>query len=190
MDYACDAKVNNIGDQYMFGNALMICPVYKYEARSREVYFPSTTGWYDFYTGEYVRGGQTVEVSAPYERMPIYVCEGAIIPCEEAMQYTSERMSDNVTLYVYAGKDGKFTLYEDEGVNYNYEKGKYTKIEFTYDETAKTLVIGERQGEYEGMLKERTFNVVYVNADAPKAFDVKAAGEVVRYDGSKVVVKF
>lgn len=189
MDFAADTKVNNIGDQYMFGPAIMVCPVYEYEARSREVYFPASTGWYDFYTGEYIRGGQTSEVSAPYERMPLYVCEGAIIPCEEAMQYTSERKSDNVTIYVYAGKNGTFTLYEDEGVNYNYEKGKFAKIEFAYDEESRSLIIGERQGEFEGMLAERTFNVVLVTPDAPKAFDVASKGQTVTYNGSKVVVK-
>lgn len=190
MDYAADAAVNNIGDQYMFGGALMVCPVYEYEARTRNVYFPSSTGWYDFYSGEYIRGGQSLDVAAPYERMPLYAREGAIIPCEEAMQYTSERPSDKLTIFVYAGQNGKFVLYEDEGVNYNYEKGRFSTISFEYDEASKTLVIGDREGEYDNMVKERTFNIVYVSASDAKGFDVNAKGEEVKYNGAKCVVKF
>ena len=79
MDFTADANVNNIGDQFMFGSALMVAPVYEYGARSREVYFPVSCGWYDFYSGKYVNGGQKLTVDAPYERIPLYVCEGAIV---------------------------------------------------------------------------------------------------------------
>ena len=80
MDFTADTKVNNISDQFMFGPALMAAPVYEYGARTREVYFPATCGWYDFYTGKYMAGGQQLKVDAPYERMPLYVREGAIVP--------------------------------------------------------------------------------------------------------------
>ena len=92
------------------------------------------------------------------------------------MQYSNEKPADKITLFVYGGKDGSFKLYEDEGDNYNYEKGKYAAIEFTYNELSKTLVIGDRKGEFNGMLKNRTFNVVYVNQANPKAFDLKVRG--------------
>src|SRR5574344_779193 len=109
MDFGKDTNVNNIGDQYMFGPSIMVCPVYQYGATSRTVYFPSTTGWYDFYTGKHIRGGLKSEVDAPYERMPLYVREGSIIPCEQAMQYTNEKQSDYITLFVYEGQNATFT---------------------------------------------------------------------------------
>jgi len=189
MDFEKDSKVNNIGDQYMFGPSLMVCPVYEYEARSREVYFPETTGWYDFYTGKYVRGGQTLKVNAPYEKMPLFAHEGAIIPYGPNMQYTNEKPADYITLYVYGGQNGSFTLYEDEGDNYNYEKGKYATIEFVYDEASKSLMIGNRKGEFKGMLKERSFNVIFVDKSNPQPFDLKIKGKAVKYKGAKVVVK-
>ncbi|MBP1593263.1 MAG: yicI 7 [Bacteroidetes bacterium] len=155
----------------------------------REIYFPETTGWYDFYTGKYIRGGQKLNIAAPYERIPLFVREGAIIPFGPDMQYSNEKPADNITLFVYGGKDGSFKLYEDEGDNYNYEKGKFATIEFTYDELSKSLVIGDRKGEFNGMLKNRTFNVVYVNKTNPKAFDLKVKGKMVKYNGTKQVIK-
>lgn len=189
MDFTADANVNNIGDQFMFGPAVMAAPVYEYGARSREMYFPAGCGWYDFYSGKYVDGGQKLKVDAPYERMPLYVREGAIIPYGPDMQYSSEKPASEITLYVYTGQDGAFTLYEDEGVNYNYEKGQYATIPFIYHEADATLTIGDRTGEFPGMLKERTFNIVKVSKDRPQPFDLKAKGTVVKYDGKGQSVK-
>ncbi|NDV83785.1 TIM-barrel domain-containing protein [Bacteroides sp. 51] len=189
MDFTPDTEVHNIGDQYMFGPSLMVCPVYEYNARSRNVYFPETTGWYDFYTGKYIRGGHQEVVNAPYDRMPLYFREGTIMPYGPDMQYTDEKPTDNITLYVYAGQNGAFTLYEDEGINYNYEKGQYATIPLNYDEASRTLVIGDRQGEYPGMLQNRKFNVVVVDKNNPKPFDMNAKGMEVAYDGKKQVIK-
>lgn len=183
MDFTADANVNNIGDQFMFGPALMAAPVYEYGARTREMYFPATCGWYDFYSGRYVAGGQMLTVDAPYERIPLYVREGAIVPYGPDMQYSDEKPAAEITLYVYAGQDGAFTLYEDEGVNYNYEKGQYATIPFAYNEAEGTLTIGDRTGEFPGMLKERTFRVVKVSKDTPQPFDLRANGITVKYDG-------
>lgn len=183
MDFTADANVNNIGDQFMFGPALMAAPVYEYGARTREMYFPATCGWYDFYSGRYVAGGQKLMVDAPYERIPLYVREGAIVPYGPDMQYSDEKPAAEITLYVYAGQDGAFTLYEDEGVNYNYEKGQYATIPFAYNEAEGTLTIGDRTGEFPGMLKERTFRVVKVSKDTPQPFDLRANGITVKYDG-------
>ncbi len=189
MDFTSDAKVNDIGDQFMFGPALMVAPVYVYGARARQTYFPGTCGWYDFYSGRYVNGGCTLDADAPYERIPLYVREGAIIPLGPDMQYSDEKPASEITLYVYTGQDGTFTLYEDEGVNYNYEKGRYATIPFAYDEAEGTLTVGDRKGEFPGMLKERTFNVVKVGKDAPQPFDMKAKGIAVKYDGKAQTVK-
>lgn len=188
MDFAADTEVNDISDQYMFGPSIMVCPVYEYGARSREVYLPNTCGWYDFYTGKYLAGGRKT-VQAPYERIPLYVREGAILPYGPDMQYSDEKPAENITLFIYKGKDGDFTLYEDENVNYNYEKGAYAMIPMHYKEAESTLTIDERQGEFPGMLKERTFRIVVVDKDKPQPFDLKAKGQTVKYDGRKVVVK-
>ena len=190
MDFNGDKDIYNIKDQWMFGPALMACPVGYYKARNRAVYFPKQTGWYDLYTGEHIAGGQRLVVDAPYERIPVYVREGSIIPYGPEMQYSDERPADNITLYVYAGRNGEFQLYEDEGTNYNYEKGKFSTIDMSYDDAAKTLTIGKRQGDFKGMLKERRFRIVYVTADRPRALDFEPQNApVVDYKGNQIVVK-
>ena len=190
MDCGADKKVENISDQYMFGPSIMVCPVYKYQAREREVYFPATSGWYDFYTGKFIAGNQKKMVEAPYERMPIFVPEGAIIPFGPEIQYTSEKKAENITLYVYAGKNGSFELYEDEGVNYNYEKGASAKIRFDYNDKSKMLTINNRVGSFSGMLEKRTFNIIYVSKQNISSFDLKnQKGKEVSYYGKKVMVK-
>lgn len=114
---------------------------------------------------------------------------GAIIPFGDDIQYTDEKPAEHIRLYIYQGADGKFTLYEDEGVNYNYEQGMYAMIPMKYDEATKTLVIGERQGEFPGMLKERTFTVVTVNKEKAQPFDLNAKGVTVKYNGSEQTLK-
>lgn len=189
MDFTADSQVNNIGDQFMFGPALMAAPVYQYQAREREVYFPAGADWYDFYTGKVVKGGQKATVAAPYERMPLYARSGSILPTGPDMQYSNEKQPSVITLFVYAGADATFTLYEDEGTNYNYEKGAYARIPFSYNEAEKVLTIGERQGEFPGMLKNRQFRIVKVDATHAQGFDPDAQGELVNYDGKAVHVK-
>lgn len=189
MDFNGDPKVNNIGDQYLFGPSLMVAPVYQYKARNREVYFPAATGWYDLYSGKYTEGGQKISVDAPYERMPLFVKEGSIVPFGPEIQYAGEKQADEITLFVYTGKDAEFTLYEDEGVNYNYEKGAFSTIQFKYSEKSGKLTIGDTNGQFEGMLKTRKFNVVWVNKDKPVAFDLsRKADAVVAYEGKSIEI--
>ena len=183
MDFPEDNNVIDISDQYMFGPAIMVCPVYEYKARSREVYFPGNEGWYDLFTGDFIEGGQTLTVDAPYDKMPLFASAGSIIPYGPEMMYSNEKQAEEITLYVYAGKDGSFTLYEDEGVNYNYENGEFANITFIFNDADKTLEIGDRQGDFAGMLKERTFNIVYVNESNPVALDFDTEGIVVEYNG-------
>ncbi len=189
MDFTSDTNVNDIGDQFMFGPAFMVSPVYNYGDRTRKMYFPKCEGWYDFYTGKYQNGGETVEVKAPYERVPLYVRAGSIVPFGEDIQYTDEKPADHIILYVYQGADGDFTLYEDEGVNYNYEKGMYTMIPIEYDDEERTLTIGERQGSYPGMVEERTFTIVPVSRDNARPFSLKTKGIDVKYTGSEQSIK-
>jgi len=189
MDFNGDREVENIKDQWMFGPALMACPVGYYKARNRSVYFPKASGWYDLYTGEYIQGGQRLVVDAPYERIPVFVREGSIIPFGPEMQYSDERPADVITLYVYAGRDGQFQLYEDEGTNYNYEKGKYATIDITYNDAAKTLTLGKCNGSFNGMLKNRQFHIVYVTKDKAQelTFTPKSAVSVT-YSGKEMKV--
>jgi len=190
MDFNGDRNVLNIKDQWMFGPAFMACPVGYYKARSRSVYFPKQSGWYDLYTGEHIDGGQTLVVEAPLERMPVFVREGAIIPFGPEIQYCDEKPAELINLYVYAGRDGQFQLYEDEGTNYNYERGKYATIDIRYDDAARTLTIGQRRGSFKGMLKQRRFNVVLVTADRASSLCLdNPEGRMVEYNGKAVSVK-
>lgn len=187
MDFATDANVLSIGDQWMFGPALMACPVSRYKARSREVYFPRQCGWYDLYTGKHNAGGQKLTVSAPYGRIPVFAREGAIVPFGPAIQWSDERPADTICLYVYAGADGDFMLYEDEGTNYDYEKGQYATINISYDDSSRRLTIGQRRGSFDGMAARRSFRIVLVTASNPVPLDPDTkAGRLVEYCGEEL----
>ncbi len=190
MDFTSDKNIRNIGDQYMFGPSLLVAPVYNYKARSRDVYFPSSCGWYDFYTGIYILGGHKLQVDAPYEQIPLFVREGSIIPFGPEIQYADEKPADPITLFVYTGRSCAFTLYEDEGINYNYERGDCSTIKFSYDESTGELTFGERNGEFNGMLNERTFNIVWITRNNHVAFDPDIGPHAsVKYEGEKIVIK-
>ena len=184
MDFPQDQKVRDLSDQWMFGPALMPCPVYEYQARSRQVYFPEG-GWYDFYTGAYIAGGQTLTADAPYERMPLYVRAGSILPVGPEMEWSDQKPADDLLLIVYAGADAHFTLYEDDGLTYGYEKGACSTIGLHWNDAERTLTIDERQGSFPGMLQERSFRVVVADPAHPFGFDPDAAGSVtIAYNGA------
>ena len=191
MDFNGDDNIYNIKDQWMFGSALMACPVGEYQKYSRNVYLPKQKGWYDFYTGKHYAGGQTIVADAPYEKIPVFVPEGSILPVGPEMEWSDQKKPELIDLYVYAGKDGSYTLYEDEGTNYNYEKGKYATIDFLYDDAQKTLTIGARKGSFDGMLQKRRFNVVLVSGDNQQGISLAKApkGKKVKYAGQVVTVK-
>ena len=129
-------------------------------------------------------------VDAPYEQIPVFVREGAIIPFGPEMEWSDEKPADLIHLYVYAGQNGTFQLYEDEGTNYNYEKGKYATIDITYDDATRTVTFGARKGQFPGMLKQRQFKVILVSADHPQPLDFEGAtGPVVTYQGKALTVK-
>jgi alpha-D-xyloside xylohydrolase len=190
MDFSHDKRVFNIGDQFMFGPALLVNPVTEYKVRARRVYLPTGTGWYLLRSGRYVAGGQMVLGDAPYTEIPVFVKEGAIIPTGPDIEYTSQKAADPIRLFVYAGKDGSFTLYEDENVNYNYEKGAFATIPLHYNEKARTLTIGKREGQYPGMLTVRTFEITWVSKQKPAGFDFDSKPDkTVKYDGSALSIK-
>ena len=187
MDFNGDSNVYDIKDQWMFGPSLMACPVGEYKARNRRVYFPQQRNWYDLYTGRHITGGQTLIVDAPYERIPVFVPEGSIIPLGPTMEWSDEKPAELIHLYVYAGHDAHFQLYEDEGTNYNYEKGKYSTINIRYDDTARTLTIEPRQGAFKGMLKERRFNIIFITKEKPQPLNLdNPQGTLVTYNGKSI----
>jgi alpha-D-xyloside xylohydrolase len=189
MDFRTDATARACGDEYLFGPALLVSPVTVYRARSRPVYLPAAAGWYDFWTGTAVTGGQTIEAPAPYDAIPLYVRAGSIVPLGPELQYAGEKLADPITLWVYAGADGAFSLYEDDGLTYGYEKGALARIPLRWDDAARTLTIGRREGTFPGMLAERTFHVVLVTKDRPLGFSFDPpAGHTVNYRGEAVAV--
>jgi alpha-D-xyloside xylohydrolase len=190
MDFRTDARAIEIGDQYMFGPAFLVSPVTTYKARSRRVYLPEGAGWYDFWTGAAHAGGQVVDTAAAYDSLPLYVRAGAIIPTGPDLQFTGEKAADPVTILVYGGADGSFSFYEDDGLTYRYEKGASTVIPLRWNDAARTLTIGTREGSFKGMLKERTFNVVLVSGGRPVGFlFAPRVDKTIRYDGRAVEVK-
>lgn len=188
MDYPDDPEVRDLSDQWMLGPVLMPCPVYEYQARSRSVYFPEG-GWYDFYSGAYLTGGRRVSVEAPYERMPLFVRAGSILPVGPAMEWSDEKPADHLLLLVYAGADARFTLYEDDGLSYAYERGECSTIDLMWNEKERSLTLGGRQGCYPGMMETRTFRVVVVDADHPFAWDPDAPGKEISYSGEAVTLQ-
>jgi alpha-D-xyloside xylohydrolase len=185
MDFDKDTTVQRIGDQFMFGPALLVNPVYSYKARTRKLYLPANTGWYNLYNGEYQEGGKYITADAPLDRMPLYVKAGSIIPFGPALQYTSQLPADTITLFVYTGSNGTFSLYEDEGVNYNYEKGQFSTISFRYNEESKTLTIGKREGSFPGMLQQRSFRVM----KNPAGLDFNnKKGQLIKYSGEEQTI--
>ncbi len=182
MDFRDDKHTWNNNSEFMYGRSLLVCPVlhplYTKEQvewtredypvvdwtaeKSYEVYLPAGAQWYDYRTGIRYEGGHTLNASAPLATMPLYVKAGSILPLGPDVQYTGEKPWDNLDIIVYPGTDAEFTLYEDEGDNYNYEKGIYSTITFKWNDKTRTLTIGKRQGSYPGMLTTRKFNVKVV----------------------------
>lgn len=184
MDFASDPKTFNVHDQYMFGPSLMICPVTEYQARDRMVYLPEGVKWYDFNNNDRTyEGGQFIMADAPYERMPMFVPAGAILVYGPQIEYVDQVPSDTLDVHVYAGKDGSFTLYEDDGITYGYEKGECSEIPFFYNDASRTLVVGKREGSFDGMLTRRIINLT-VHTDEPHD-DLRFSAE---YDGEPVLI--
>ena len=192
MDFRADTNTWDITDQFMFGPDLLVNPVTTYQARSRFVYLPQHAGgWYDFWTGSSLPGGRRLDAPAPYDAIPLYVKAGSIIPTGPDLQYTSEKPADPITLLVYAGADGDFTLYEDDGLDYRYEKGAFSLIPIHWNNQARTLTIGDRTGSFKGMLKTRTFNVVLVTNQKPAAWgSLSAPDKTIQYTGGKTELQF
>jgi alpha-D-xyloside xylohydrolase len=191
MDFRGDGTARDTVDQYLFGPAFLVSPVTTHLARERHVYLPGGAVWYDFWTGKQLAGGQTIVVPAPYDSMPLHVRAGSIVPFGPEIQHTSEKPADPITLYIYAGANGAFTFYEDDGLTYSYEKGAFARIPLQWDDATRTLAIGAREGEFPGMLRQRTFQVVRVTAEKPIGFSFTPEPQhTVTYRGEAISVRF
>jgi alpha-D-xyloside xylohydrolase len=157
---------------------------------TRPVYLPAQCQWIDFWTGQTIGGGQTIEADAPIDRIPLLVRAGSIVPMGPFVQYAAEKPADPIELRIYPGADGSFTLYEDENDNYNYEKGVYSTIAFHWDDANRRLTIGDRKGSFPGMLKERSFNIVVVGKDHGTGIETTGTPDkVISYQGERQVVQ-
>jgi alpha-D-xyloside xylohydrolase len=208
MDFTRDTAVFNIDNQYMFGPSVLVCPVteemYTHKGedkkqkgiidfstiRSQQVYLPRSAGWFDFWTGKKMEGGKTLAAPAPIDITPLYVRAGSIIPMGPYMQYATEKVEDPIELRIYTGADAVFELYEDENDNYNYEKGAYATIPLKWNNKTRTLTIGKRKGIFPGMIKNRTFNVVFVSENHGVGLDIeKQPDKAIKYSGEQVMIK-
>ena len=210
MDFPKDRTALELDNEYMFGRNLLVMPVtdslytfyknkkghVKYEDITKavenvKVYLPKGCEWYNFWTNERQKGGQYVNMPCPIDIMPVYVKAGSIIPFGPAVQYAAEKKWDNLEIRIYPGANGEFTLYEDEGDNYNYENGAFSQIRFVWNDADRTLTIQAREGAYKGMLKNRKFRILIVDENTPSGD--KAASKfnrTIRYNGKAQTLKF
>jgi len=198
-DFRNDPNVYSIPDQYMFGPAFLVNPVTEQlytgsnasaGKTTRNVYLPASTSWYDFYTGQLYKGGQTIAAAAPIDIIPLYVKAGSIVPMGPVMEYATEKPNAAIELRVYPGANGQFTYYEDENDTYNYEKGAYATIKFSWNDKLHQLTIADTKGSYKGIPKTHKFNIVVVNG--AHGSDVAAITDIdksINYTGKAVTIK-
>ena len=190
MDFREDPATLEIGDQFMFGPDLLVSPVLIEHATSRSAYLPAGTQWYDFWTGERTAGGASITAQAPLDRIPLNVRAGSILPLGPVIEYAGQA-TDPIELRIYPGADGNFTLYEDEGDSFRYEKGSHATIPIHWDDATHTLTLGGRDGSYPGMPAGHTFNVVMVSSGHGVGPDATATPDkTIQYTGSKTEAKF
>jgi len=191
MDFNDDTVAMNQRFEYMFGNAFLVTPITEPDVNEWKVYLPKSATWYNFWTGERFDGGYTTNTPAPMDIIPLFVKSGSIIPMGKFIQFAGQKPEDTLEIRIYQGANGRFELYEDEGDNYNYEKGKFTIVPLSWDNGKSTLTIGAREGAYPGMLDERTFNIVIVNGNRGTGVEVSSTfDKKISYEGKKIVVRF
>ena len=188
MDFPSDAEARRIGDQFLFGPALLVNPVTDPGAKSRRLYLPQAA-WYNFWSGRSISGGKFIAVPAPLQTLPLFVRAGSIVPMGPVVQYTGEKPAAPIELRVYPGADGDFALYEDDGNTYAYEKGSHATIPIHWNDSSHSLTIGARQGSFPGMIQRRTFNVVWVSeGHGVGVSPARPVDKTVQYDGQAAVV--
>lgn len=189
MDFPSDRQAQNIDDAYMFGPSILVNPVYQYQSRVRDVYLPGDGLWYDFYSGDVIEGGKTIQATAPLTRIPLFVRAGAIIPTGESIQYVYDKPNGAYTLNVYTGDDGEFDLYQDDGTSYDYEKGGYTYTPISYDDSEGKVTIGKREGHFDSMAAKRIYHIRFIDkGETLTNFDAKP-DVTVTYTGEAMTIE-
>jgi alpha-D-xyloside xylohydrolase len=198
-DFRQDKNVYGIPDQYMFGPAFLVNPVTEQlysgpkaraSASTRPVYLPAATTWYDFWTGQVLRGGQTIAAPAPLETLPLYVRAGSIVPLGPNVEYATQDPNGAIELRVYPGANGEFTFYEDENDTYNYEKGQYATFKFRWNDKLRQLTLTDRRGTFPGMAARRAFRVVLVKPGHGAGGELTSQAEkTVTYAGKALAIK-
>ena len=190
MDFREDRNTWEIGDEFIFGPAILVSPILREHAAERTVYLPAGSLWYDFWTGARTAGGVEATRAAPVERIPLEVRAGSILPLGPVIEYAGQQ-ADPIELRIYPGADGDFNLYEDEGDSYRYEKGAHTVIPIHWDDATRTLTIGDREGSYPGMAAGHTFNVVIVTGGHGIGGEITTAPDkAILYTGAKTAATF
>jgi alpha-D-xyloside xylohydrolase len=189
LDFPDDNATHNLTDEFLFGPALLVCPVttpmyfgknsqpIADAPRRREVYLPAGTGWFDFWSEEFFAGGQAITADAPLEKIPLFVRPGSILPMTEPMQFLDEIPDAPYEIRIYCGSDGVFTLYEDAGDGYDYERGAFALVQFSWNDARRELTIGARQGKFSGMTSRREYRLVFISSLGRKIRTIDYAGE-------------
>ena len=190
MDFAFDNKALEQKYEYMFGPSILVAPVVSPNINEWDVYLPEhKAGWYNFWTGNKVAGGQTVRAQAPIDKIPLFVKAGSIIPFGAEKQHTADNTNDSIELRVYTGADATFRLYEDDGVSYNYEKEQSSTVEINWNEAKQTLIIGKRKGSFAGMSRRKTFKIVWVNATNGVGIESTSLAKSIQFRGKSITLK-
>jgi len=199
-DFRSDKRTWNTTDAFMFGQNILAAPVVSahytdenvsgsatavpavdfLEPRTHSVYLPAGTDWFDFQTGKRYRGGRTADVTTDINSVPMFVRKGSILPLGPEMEYVGQKNWQTLEIRVYPGADAAFRLYEDEGDSYNYENGAYSIIPFDWDNSSHTLTVGQRSGNFPGMIPQRTFTVVLPDGTS----------KTIDYNGTPITTKF
>ncbi len=189
LEFASDAGARGISDQFMFGSSLLINPVTTGGATRRSLYLPAGGDWADFWTGKSVKGGQSITADAPLDRMPIYARAGSVVALGPRVEWATAK-ADPIELRIYAGANGEFSLYEDEGDNYDYEHGAYSLIPLNWDNKTETLTIGDRRGTFPGMPEHRVFHAVVVREGHGTGIGSTSDPDAtIEYDGQRISVE-
>ena len=198
-DFRNDKNVYDIPDQYMFGPAFLVNPVTQQlytgknagsEVKTRKVYLPEGNKWFNFWTGESLNGGQTIDAAAPIDVMPLYVKAGSIVPMGPNIEYATENPGGAIELRIYPGANGEFKVYEDENDNYNYEKGKSATFSIKWNDKSGTLTISDQKGDFPGMVKKRRFNLVLVKPGHGVDSEITGgADKTIIYRGKAITLK-
>lgn len=203
MDFPKDKAVLNIDNEYLFGQSILVAPITDSlytktvngqtqtdlsQIKTTSVYLPKGTGWVDFWSGRWYSGGQNISCNVPISIIPLFIKAGSIIPFGPLQQYVDEHKAGAVELRIYPGANGRFTLYDDEGDNYNYERHQYSTIDLTWNNALKTLTIHNRKGAYPGMLKQRTFKIAIVKEGVNMDIASSSNYKTIRYYGKALTI--